>query len=318
MRPGTVSNLFNVWPWHRAQDLDLGEHSLMEGRTVYLCRALDSSCEMGRQEVVFSCGVLVHTRDVTAPSSKSVDMAGSMLERELGAGQDVHTVSRGGVLGRRQRSQRLRGECPLLHKSEGNQVCCFKLTSDWISGNQTSCIPRGRHRPHLMPRISLVCTIGTKKLPPTNLWYSTCYYFIEAFSLPWVIYLCVILKMCVVIYSNAFSLLSTIFLFNQTLFTLTHHISVTATWMTGNINIQTQPPCPLPNSHFSSYFTFMRIFLSLCPDVFVTITLSSSKVIVLFFYYSLIWPRWNHLISVYHLCMFSFTSRTIGKEINVT
>lgn len=92
-------------------------------------------------------------------------MDGSMLEP--GAG-DVHTVSRGGVLGRRQQSQRLRGECPLLCKSEENQVCCSKLTSDWISGVQTSCIPRGRHRPHLMPRISLVCTVATKKLQPTS------------------------------------------------------------------------------------------------------------------------------------------------------
>ena len=126
--------------------------------------------------------------------------------------------------------------------------------------------------------------------------------------LPWVIYLCVILKMCIVIYSNAFFLLSTIFLFNQTLFTLTHHISVTATWITGSINIQTWPPCPLPNSHFSSYFTFMRIFLTLCPDVFVTVTLSSSKVIVLFFYYSLMWPRWNRLI-VYGISLYVFFNK---------
>ena len=222
---------------------------------------------------------------------------------ELGAGQDVHTVSRGGVLGRRQQSQRLRGECPLLRKSEGNQVCCSKLTSDWISGIQTSCIPRGCHRPHLMPRISLVCSVATKNSNQPLLFRLLLFYW--SIFLPWVIYLCVILKMCIVIYSNAFFLLSTIFLFNQTLFTLTHHISVTATWITGSINIQTWPPCPLPNSHFSSYFTFMRIFLTLCPDVFFTVTLSSSKVIVLFFYYSLMWPRWNRLI-VYGISLYVF------------
>jgi len=57
MRSGTVSSLFTVRPWHRAQVLDFSERLLVEGMAVCLCVVLDA---LGLQ------GVLGNGRKVVA------------------------------------------------------------------------------------------------------------------------------------------------------------------------------------------------------------------------------------------------------------
>ena len=130
MRPGTVSSLFNFWPWHRAQGLDLGEHLLVEGRTDsppacgHRCPwALDSSCELGRKAAVFLCGVLIDTQDVNSVQLQSIDMDESMLELGAGirAGCSCSQLGRGcwGEGSRVRGPKRLRGECPCSIKVKG-------------------------------------------------------------------------------------------------------------------------------------------------------------------------------------------------------
>ena len=83
---------------------------------------------------MFLCGLLINTQDVNSAQLQSIDMDESMLELGTGirAGCSCSQPGRGcwGEGSRVRGPKRLRGECPLLRKSEGNQVCCSKLTSE--------------------------------------------------------------------------------------------------------------------------------------------------------------------------------------------